>query len=495
MTMRVTMKARTWLIGLGAAIVALASLPLTAAADAPYEAYTYNYYRDSVPLPAPYLPERSVSGEDLGVGGFKSPNDFFATEDGRVYILDSGNGRIVRTDADWNVLGRIDGFDNEGKPDTFANPGGLFVSDDGAIYVADTDRNRIVVLDEDGELLRIIGKPESDILPADFQFHPTRVTVDRAGRVFVVARGVFEGLMQFDENGDFIGYAGTIGVTQTFSERLWRNLATDAQRQRMQLFIPTEFSSVDIDHKGFVYATSVDLNSETPIRRLNPSGQDVLKRFGYYPVRGDVRFRIFGNNAGPSRLTDIKVIGGGMYAALDTFRGRLFTYNDEGELLYAFGGKGTQLGVFNTPVAVERVGDKLAVLDRGKNNIVVFAPTAFGNAVRRATELRYQGNDAEAVKQWEEVLRLNSNYDLAYIGIGKSLLMEKRNKEAMAYFKLGMQRDYYSIAYKRYRRETMQEHFGTFMSGAAIALLASAALWMVRKRSKKGGMKREAGAL
>ncbi|MBD2869300.1 NHL repeat-containing protein [Paenibacillus arenilitoris] len=486
---------RTWLIGLTAAILAFTAMPWTASADAPYEAYTYNYYRDSVPIPAPYLPERAVTGEELGVGAFKGPNDLYATEDGRVYILDSGNGRIVRTDKEWNALGVIDGFDLDGKRETFGNPGGLFVTGAGDLYVADTDRGRIVVLAEDGELKRVIGKPESDILPADFQFNPTKVTVDRAGRVFVVARGVFEGLMQFDENGQFIGYAGTIGVTQTFSDRLWRSLATDAQRQRMQLFIPTEFSSVDIDHKGFVYATSVDLNSETPIRRLNPSGQDVLKRFGYYPVRGDVRFRIFGNNAGPSRLTDIKVLGGGMYTALDTYRGRLFTYNDEGELLHAFGGKGTQLGVFNTPVAVEQVDGKLAVLDRGKNNIVVFEPTLFGSTVRRATELRYEGNDAEAVGLWEEVLRLNSNYDLAYLGIGKSLLMEKKNKEAMAYFKLGMQRDYYSIAYKRYRREVMQEHFGTLMSGAALALFALAAFLLARRWRKKGGAKREAGAL
>ncbi|XID90288.1 gluconolactonase [Paenibacillaceae bacterium WGS1546] len=486
---------KKWLIGLATAALGLAALPAYAAAEAPYEAYTYNYYRDSVPLPAPYLPERSVSGEDLGVGAFKSPNDIFVTEDGLAFILDSGNGRIVRADADWNVLGVIEGFDNAGTPDGFNNPGGIFVSDDGKVYVADTDNKRIVVLTTEGELVRMIDNPQSDILPASFQFHPVKITVDRAERVFVAARGVYEGLMQFDETGRFIGYVGTIGVTPSFADKLWRRLATDAQRQRMQLFIPTEFSSVDIDHKGFVYATSVDLNSETPIRRLNPSGQDVLKRFGYNPVRGDVRFRIYGNNAGPSRLTDIKVLGSGMYTALDSYRGRLFTYNDEGELLYAFGGKGTQLGVFNTPVAVERIGGRLAVLDRGRNHIVVFAPTLFGSTLHRATALRYEGKDAEAVLLWEEVLRLSSNYDLAYIGIGKSLLMEKKHKEAMEYFKLGMQRDYYSIAYKRYRREVMQEHFGTIMTGLLALILAGASLLLARKWRKRRGWKREAGAL
>lgn len=485
---------KKWLISLAATVIVAASLPLHAAAEAPYEAYTYNFYKDSVPLPEPFLPERAVSGEDLGVEAFRSPNDLYVTDNGDVYILDSGNNRIILTDASWKLKKIIDGFQLNGAAAGFANPGGIFVSEAGDIYVADTDNSRIVVLNSEGELLKIIENPQSDILSQSFKFVPVKLTVDKAGRVFVVARGVYEGLMQFDENGDFLGYVGTINVTQTFADKIWRRLATDAQRQTMQLFIPTEFSSVDIDHKGFVYATSVDPTSEATIKRLNPSGQDVLKRFGYYPVMGDVRFRQFGNNAGPSRLTDIKVIGGGMYTALDTFRGRLFTYNDEGELLYAFGGKGTQLGVFNTPVAVEMIGDKLVVLDRGKSNIVVFAPTQFGKLVHEATTLRYDGNDSEAVELWREVLKLNSNYDIAYLGIGKSLLMEKKNEEAMAYFKLGMQRQYYSIAFKRYRREILQEHFGTIMSGAFTLVLAFVAYRLIRKWRRRGS-NHEAGTL
>lgn len=489
------MKLRKLLISIALISLIATSLPAAAfAADAPYEAYTYNYYRDSVPLPAPFLPERNVTGDQLGVGAFKDPNDVYVTDDGGVYILDSGNNRIVRTDGAWRGAAIIDGFMNEGQMDTFNNPNGLHVGTEG-IYVADTDNNRVVVLSHSGELLRIVQSPKSDVLPADFKFAPLKLTVDEAGRLFVVARGIYEGLMQFDETGVFIGYAGTISVQQTFADRVWKMLSTDAQRARMQLFIPTEFSNVDIDDKGFVYATSVDPGSQTPIRRLNPSGQDVLKRFGYFPVMGDVRFRQFGNNAGPSRLTDIKVLGGGIYVAMDSYRGRLFAYNDEGELLYAFGGKGTQTGLFNTPVAVERIGDRLIVLDRGKRNLVVFEPTLFGKTVHAATTERYNGNDAQAVELWREVLRINSNYDLAYLGIGKSLLMERKNKEAMEYFKLGMQRDYYSLAYKRYRREVMQEHFGTFMSAAAIALAGLAAFFIAKRLRALRGAKRETGAI
>lgn len=472
-----------------------ASVAPVASADAPYEAYTYNYYRDAVPLPAPFLPERSVSGKDLGTGDFKDPNDMYVTEDGNVYILDSGNNRIIHTDKNWNVIQTIMEFNNAGKKDGFKNPSGIFVTEGNQIYVADTDNGRIVVLTSEGELVKIVEKPISDILPDNFKFTPLKVTVDMADRIVVVARGVFEGLMQFDQNGQFTGYVGTISVTQSFSDKLWRRLATDAQREKMQLFIPTEFASVDTDSKGFVYSTNIDVNSSTPIKRLNPSGRDVIKRFGYYSNMGDVRFRQFGSNAGPSKLTDIKVIGGGMYTVLDSYRGRLFTYNDEGELLYAFGGRGTQLGVFNTPVAVERIENKLVVLDRGKNNIVVFQPTRFGRTVQEAVTLHYNGNDNEAVELWREVLQLNSNYDIAYLGIGKSMLMKKQYKEAIEYFQLGMQREGYSLAYKRYRREIMQTHFDNVMGIVVSLVIAMIAFLFVKQWRKRRAANRETRAL
>ena len=79
----------------------------------------------------------------------------------------------------------------------------------------------------------------------------------------------------------------------------------------MRLFIPTEFSNLDIDGKGFVYATNIDVGSKEPIKRLNPSGEDVLKRFGYFPVAGDIYYR---RTVGPSKFVDIKVLGDGFTA-------------------------------------------------------------------------------------------------------------------------------------------------------------------------------------
>lgn len=455
-------------------------------AQAPYESYNYNFWEEATPMPAAYLPERYITGRELGVGDFLEPADMHISKSGMVYVLDTGNQRIVQFREDGTEVKVISSFNNEGTEDGFSNPSGIFTDQEEQIYVADTGNKRIVILSPGGELVRIIQNPQSDVLPAGFQFQPLKVTVDEANRVFVVANGVYEGIMQFDEKGTFIGYVGTIKVKRNYVDYFWRLVSTKAQRAQMALFVPTEFSNQDIDHKGFVYATNIDVGSKEPIKRLNPSGEDVLKRYGYYDVSGDIYYR---RTTGPSKFVDIKVLGDGMYSALDSTQGRVFTYDESGNLLYIFGGLGNQLGMFKTPVAVEHIGERQLVLDRGKGNIVVFVPTEFGSNVNRAVRLHYQGEDTEAEDYWNRVLELNSNYDIAYTGIGKAKLMRKENKEALAYFKLGMDRKNYSVAYKRYRREVMKEHFGTVLT----LLLAAAAAFVVYKAARHWKQRRESG--
>ncbi|MFC5528735.1 gluconolactonase [Cohnella yongneupensis] len=478
------MDLKKWTLGIVAGVVLLSSAP-TANASAPYESYIYNYYAEAVAIPAPYLPSKSISGTDFGAGSFKEPKDMYVSKEGLIYVLDSGNNRIVVADSDWKLVRILTEFDNNGKTDGFNNPEGIFVKDD-RIYVADTENQRVVVLSTEGMLIRVIQKPQSDVLPQSFAFYPRKITVDNANRVFVIARGIFEGIMQFDEQDRFIGYVGTIKIKSNPTDLLWRKFATKAQREKMALYVPTEFASVDIDSKGFVYATNIDPGSDVPIKRLNPSGEDVLKRYGNLPVKGDVRFPIYGAMNGPSKLTDIKVLDNGKYIALDSLRGRLFTYDGEGNMLYMFGGMGNQLGTFKSPAAVEAIGDSIVVLDRGAARIVLFETTEFGQKVNDAVAYHYNGDEDNAANAWREVLRLNANYDIAYIGIGKALLMEKRSGEAISYFKQGMNRKYYSTAFKQHRKELMKENVGTFLTSLVILLLAWIAfkIWRTWRRRR-----------
>ena len=53
---------------------------------------------------------------------------------------------------------------------------------------------------------------------------------------------------------------------------------------------------------------------------------------------------------------------------------------------------------------------------------------------------------------------IDGNYYLAYIGIGRSLLRQKKYKEAMEYFKLKYDVENYSKAFKQYRKEWVEDH-------------------------------------
>ncbi len=441
--------------------------------NVPYETYTYDYYKDIKYTPAAYLPDGTVSGETIGCGSFSGPQDLNTDEAGNVYIADTGNNRIVVTDPSFRLVTVLEGFDNNGTWDTFSGPSGVYMSSNGNLYVADSGKNRVVELDSGWELVRIVEDPKSDVLGDSYVFSPLKVAVDYADRIYVIAKNQFEGIMTFDEEGSFLGFTGTINVRITPWQIFWRRFSTKEQRARQQLYIPTEFTGIEVDGDGFVYATNVDPEGKQSARRLNPSGEDVIQKVN--KLSGDLDWRAFGTYSGPSRIVDIAVREKGIYSILDSSRGRIFTYDHEGNLLYIFGGLGSQEGTFTTPVAIDTSGDRLLVLDSNRRLIDLFSATKYGELINQAVGLRYDGDETRAVECWREVLKLDSNFELAYVGIGKSYLAAGRNREAMSCFKIGHDKQYYSIAYKRYRNEILKENMDFILA----ALLAAAVLWVV----------------
>lgn len=443
----------------------------TVSANAPYHSYTYDYWEDPVYIPDPYLPESVFTGQGLESGQFSNPQDLTVSSEGDVYVADSGNNRIVILDSDFNYIDTIESFLNDGSEDTFNTPSGVYISDKKEIYIADTNNNRVVILDSRYNLKRIIEDPESEILENNFVFTPLKVAVDYADRVYVVANNMYQGIMTFDERGEFNGFSGTINVSLSFTEKVWRILSTKEQRSRQVLYIPTEFTGLDIDPDGFIYASNIDSRGEQAVRRLNPKGQDVIKVSPRNNLGGDLFYSLRGTHSGPSTIIDVVYRDNGVYSTLDSSRGRIFTYDNEGNLLYIFGGLGTQKGTFRRPVAIEEIKGKIVVLDAETNAILSFEPTHYGSLINSAVEKRYEGDETGTVALWKEVLELDSNNELAYIGIGKSHLATGNNKDAVDYLSNGKDRDYYSIAYKRYRNELMQENFSLVMTSLFVVLI------------------------
>ncbi|NLP17014.1 MAG: gluconolactonase [Clostridiales bacterium] len=467
--------------------------------ELPYDTYNYNFYEDIVYTPAAYVPSRSISGtrlyyegEPLGV--FSNPQDICKTPAGEVVIADTGNHRVIILDKDMTkVIKVIKDFDNNNEKDTFQSPYGVCVSKKNELYIADTYNNRIVVLDMDFNLVKIIKDPTSEVLEEGYVFSPLKVSVDYADRIYCIAQNMFEGIMVFESNGQFIGFIGTIEVGISLWEKFWKRIATKEERSNQRLFIPTEFTGIDIDDDGFVYASNIDDSGVQAIRRLNPRGQDVIKKGANENLGGDLWTSGFSNYSGASQITDVVYREKGMYSLLDRRRGRIFTYDHEGNLLYIFGGLGTQAGTFVTPVAIENIGNTIIVLDSYRAEILTFRETRYGSLINQAVGLRYDGDETKAVELWKEVLKLDENNELAYVGIGKAYLTSGDYVNAIDYLRKGMSSEFYSIAFRRYRNEVLKENMSFLLTGTVLLIIVIVTGRRIYRNKK--GIKKEEGLL
>ncbi len=477
-------------------MVLLSSMTVRAEDDVPYDTYNYNYWKDVVKTPAAYVPNGSITGETIGTTSFKEPQDICISGDGEVYLADTGNNRIVVMDSKMSKVNRIiDTFTRDGEEDHFNAPYGVCVSENNELFVADSNNARIVVLSPEGEFKRIVNEPKSEILEDNFTFVPLKVTVDYADRIYVISKGAFEGILVFEADGTFSNYFGTIEVKISVWDKFWRRFASKEERANTQLYIPTEFTGIDVDSGGFIYASNIDSEGVQAVRRLNPQGKDVIQKGDTTSggLGGDRKVGKYGDYGGPSEIVDVVYRGKGMYSLLDRKRGRIFTYDKEGNLLYIFGGLGLQIGTFQTPVAIENIGDEILVLDAGRNAILQFKETNYGTLINDAVGLRFDGDETKAIDKWQEVLKLDENNELANNGIGKAYLTAGDNKQAMHYFEVGMNKKYYSIAFKRYRNQILADNLAWIMTTLIILIIG----WNIFKRIwyKKKGKKREEGLL
>jgi len=476
-------------------VVTCAPLEMRAADTVPYDTYTYDYWEFIVFTPAPYVPGETISGVTLDIGAFNDPQGIFIAHDDVVYVADTGNNRIVVLEPDlYTVREVITTFDNEGRADSFNKPRGVAVTTDGIVYVADTENRRVIALDG-LEVIKTIANPQSEMLGDDFDFVPFKVTVDYAGRVFVIARNMFQGIMTFDTDGEFIGFYGTINVTITLWQRFWRAISTQEQRARQVLFIPTEFTGLDVDPAGFVYASNIDGAGEQAVRRLNPKGEDVLRKGVNENVGGDLLTWTMSPSmfSGPSNIIDVTYRGNGMYSLLDSRRGRIFTYDYEGNLLYIFGGMGQQAGTFRQPTAIAVQKNRMLALDAVRNEIITFNQTLYGELINKAVSLRYDGDEAKAVETWREVLKLNENFELANAGIGKAYLTAGDNSTAMYYLRLGMDRQNYSIAFRRWRNDILKDNIGWILTAAVGGIFGYVIILAIVRRRRGAAVTDEGG--
>jgi len=465
--------------------------PLTTLADTPYQGYNFNFWGVTVPAPVAYTPLRSFNLDDIDpeLGEMSEPTDLHICPDQNIILVDSGNDRIIIFDEELNLNRVLTGVYVDGAFTEFNRPTGVFVTPDRDMFISDTLNHRIVVLDENDNFIREITSPDIEGLEDDFIFLPLHIVVDRGGRTFVIVQRVFEGIMSFDVNGEFIGYFGTINVGFSPMQLFWRLFMTQAQLDRQQLFIPTEFQGMDIDENGFIFTTNIERwAGANQVMRLNPRGQNVVRNFNDNSrINGDQWFRWAGALSGPSVFVDVAAMSHGMFVCLDSTRGRIFTYDQEGNMLHVIGGTGAMQGMANRPVSIVVLNDDYLVLDaHGRGRITQFTPTQYGRLINTAIRARYDGDEATAVVAWRELVALDENFALAWSGIGRAMLAEGDNVQAMYYLRRGMDVRYYSVAFRRHRLDRMQHVLPNVLTAGIALAVVLITLKIVLKIRKRG---------
>lgn len=465
---------------------------LANSSDGNHYTYTYDCWDVDRESPDAYSVERVISGSDFAdCGNFKDPQGIYCV-DNSMYVVDTGNNRICQFtygDDEFNYVKEINGYkDANGNIITLKGPEDVFVTKEGQMYIADTGNNRIVHLDADGNLVKEIGRPD-DKTYTDEKFQPQKLVVDSAKRIFAQVQNVNKGFLEFDDAGDFTGFVGASEVTYDFLTYLWKMVATKEQRAQMELFVPTEYSNLCLDSEGFIYATISTFDglpeAAEPIRKLNAKGTDILIRNGYNDPYGDLRYTDSGELKGPSQFNDICCLDNDVYYALDTNKGRIFAYDFQGNMLYAFGGHGYKAGYFMNPTAIEDLGDSLVVVDQKLGTITQFTLTEYGRLINEGLAEYKIGHYDQSADIWRQVLKLNGNYDQAYIGIGRALLRKGEYKEAMKYFELKLDSKNYSKAFKLYREQWFTENIKTILVILVLLVLLGFGIGFVKKARRE----------
>ena len=456
-------------------VLALTALMLaTGVSAAAYQTYTYSY--DGFPLLSPdaYVPERVVTMGYIGLNDDSyTLRDLEVDDEGNVYLVDAARNRVIVTDRYYKLKFQISSFVNEhGVPDSFNNPSGVCITKK-FIYVADTDNNRIVMFDRDGNYVKIVPKPTSNYFEDGSLYKPVALAVDQYNRIFVVSTATYQGIIVMDDNANFSGFIGAQKVVISPFQIIWRRLQTKEQREGQQEYISTEFNNIAIDKDGFIYVTTSSIDADTqqsainsrstsgdyaPVKKLNSAGNDVMARNGFWPPSGEVkisRASIDNTPTGASTVIDVAVGPEGTWSIIDEKRSRVYTYDQQGNMLFIFGDMGTQLGNISQGgiEAVVYHGEEMLLLDKISNSFTIYRRTEYGDLLIGAINHQNQRLYDLSVEDWTHILQRNSNFDTAYIGIGDALNRDAKYEEAMDYYRSAYNVDNYSASFREVRKE------------------------------------------
>lgn len=401
------------------------------------------------------------------------PEDIFIRE-GQLYLLDTGNKRVGRYDLaektlDWLPIGGL------------KKPTGIFVDAEKKIYIADYGAECVYAFDEEGAMLLRIARPTSYLFSDRSRYKPKNVVVTSGGTLYVVGEGSYEGVMQFNAQGEFEGYfaAGTTPIS--LLESIQELIFTREQLERLFNRSPRTIYNIDLASRDLLFSVVQDSDNTLAWNAAKSSKGNNVKLHNFGGVD------IFREDGLIDEWNFVDVAAkpeGGCFAV--TYAGVINDYDPNGELLFSFGGRAVasdRYGLFTYAAAIACDENGLIyVLDREKGIVQSFYPTEFALTTYDAINKMESGDYQAASSVWGELLKLNGMSRIAHNGFGKTSYFMGDYESAMEHFGLACNREDYSEAFWEVRDNWIHDN------GAAIVvcLIAVCCFFALLKRIRRG---------
>lgn len=279
--------------------------------------------------PKSFLPLKTIGEESLGSARLSSPQGLVIDPSGNLYIVDSGNNRIVKCDSAGNFLQEVGGF---GWEDGELNSPAYVAMDNGlSIYVSDTRNRRVERFDNHLNFIQSISTFDQET-----PFEHSQL------------------------NGIALSSIGDLYLSDSENDCLWK---LDPQFTFIEKIGGFESGAgtfndpqgISIDDEGNLYVTDTG------------NGRIVV-------------FDLFGNYAkqiGGGELNipfGVEVGRDGIVYVANTYGDNLAAFDQDGRLLFKFGTTGSRMGEFNKPKDLKIFqDDKIYVVDSGNNRIQILA--------------------------------------------------------------------------------------------------------------------------
>lgn len=434
---------------------------------APYESFVVDKdgsYRYS---PSLYEPAFMIDYNLKGI------TDLYVSREDLLYVsrTDAGKGEVLMFDTKGNYIRSI-------LHEEMKSAKGVFVDQKGQIYVVDYSKALIHVFDSAGQLVRSIGKPEDPLYGSTTPFKPTKVVADKQGNLYIISEGTTNGIIQLNDEGEFLGYFGANLTQSTFIHELQKKFFSEEMLNYFIKSVPQSMSNIAIDGQGIVYATTKG-DTKEPLKKLNIAGKNLLTNFISNDFFGEGTYLNFAS---------IAIDLNGNMIALSSAYGQVFLFDKSGSNIGICGAKNeggnNELGITTNPITVGVDSKHQIYIGDAQGNIQVLTPTPFMKLIYEALVLYNDGQYIESKALWEEVLVRNSSIAIASKGLGHSYYKQQDYETAMHYFNRANDRGNYSNAFWEVRQQFLLDYVGYFILGLFALSVLGFLKRMLRKHTK-----------